>query len=136
MSGRTPTDRQLLGRLGEDAAARLYMRAGYRVVGRNLHESRNEIDLILENDTSLVFVEVKTRTQTPGARARFGRPACAVDAGKRRRTVLAAEAYLRAHPTDRQPRIDVVEVYVGKAPDGTPTVLSVLPFRNAFGAGE
>ena len=59
-----------------------------------------------------------------------------MDAGKRKRTVLAAEAYLREHPTDRQPRIDVVEVYVGKAPDGTPTVLSVLPFRNAFGAGK
>lgn len=124
-----------LGRLGEDAAAGIYLRAGYRIVERNRHESHNEIDLIAENAHELVFVEVKTRTQSPGTCSRYGRPARAVDAGKRRRTVLAAEAYLRDHPTDKQPRIDVVEVYVGKAPDGTPTVLSVLPFRNAFGAG-
>ena len=117
MSDKGMTERQALGRMGEDAAARLYTDAGYRVIERNRHESHNEIDLILENATSLVFVEVKTRTQSPGTRPRFGRPASAVDAGK-------------------QPRIDVVEVYVGKAPDGTPTVLSVLPFRNAFGAGK
>ncbi len=129
-------DRQALGKLGEEAAAQLYIKAGYRVVERNRHESHNEIDLIAENDTSLVFVEVKTRTQHPGVRSRFGRPALAVDAGKRHRTVLAAESYLRTHPTDRQPRIDVVEVYIGKSPDGTPTILSVLSFRNAFGAGE
>ena len=95
------TERQALGRMGEDAAARLYTDAGYRVIERNRHESHNEIDLILENATSLVFVEVKTRTQSPGTRPRFGRPASAVDAGKRKRTVLAAEAYLREHPTDR-----------------------------------
>ena len=93
------TERQALGRMGEDAAARLYTDAGYRVIERNRHESHNEIDLILENATSLVFVEVKTRTQSPGTRPRFGRPASAVDAGKRKRTVLAAEAYLREHPT-------------------------------------
>ena len=93
MSDKGMTERQALGRMGEDAAARLYTDAGYRVIERNRHESHNEIDLILENATSLVFVEVKTRTQSPGTRPRFGRPASAVNAGKRKRTVLAAEAY-------------------------------------------
>lgn len=127
--------RMARGRLGEDAAAALYERAGYTVTARNHRESHNEIDLIAENRHSIVFIEVKTRTQKPGAISRYGRPARAVDAGKRQRTVLAAEAYLRAHPTDKQPRIDVVEVYLEKRADGSIAVLEVVPYRNAFGAG-
>lgn len=127
--------RMVRGRLGEDAAAALYERAGYSVTARNHRESHNEIDLIAENRHSIVFIEVKTRTQSPGAISRYGRPARAVDAGKRQRTVLAAEAYLRAHPTDKQPRIDVVEVYLEKRTDGSIAVLEVVPYRNAFGAG-
>lgn len=127
--------RLTLGRLGEDAAVALYERAGYAVVARNWREGHHELDLIVENERGIVFIEVKARTQRPGDRTRYGRPAQAVDAGKRQRTVLAAEAYLRAHPTKKHPRIDVVEVYLGKAPDGQPTVLEVVPYRNAFGAG-
>lgn len=129
-------NRLTLGRLGEDAAAALYERAGYTISARNHRESHNEIDLIAEDQHSIVFIEVKTRTQKPGIRTRYGRPARAVDAGKRQRTVLAAEAYLRAHPTDKHPRIDVVEVYLGRTPDGSPTILEVVPYRNAFGAGQ
>ena len=52
------THRQLIGRVGEDAVARRYAEMGFSVVARNLHLSRNEIDLILQNETHLVFVEV------------------------------------------------------------------------------
>lgn len=128
------TDRQRLGRLGEDAVVRRYADMGFAVEARNLHLSHNEIDLILKSDTHLVFVEVKTRHAVPGARSRFGRPADAVNKAKRTRTVEAAKAYLREHPTPLQPRIDVAEVYVSRRADGTDEVTEVLIFRNAFGA--
>ena len=128
------TDRQLLGRLGEDAVVRRYADMGFTVEARNLHLSHNEIDLILKSDTHLVFVEVKTRHAVLGARSRFGRPADAVNKAKRTRTVEAAKAYLREHPTPLQPRIDVAEVYVSRRADGTDEVTEVLIFRNAFGA--
>ncbi|MBQ3506922.1 MAG: YraN family protein [Clostridia bacterium] len=128
------TDRQRLGRLGEDAVVRRYADMGFAVEARNLHLSHNEIDLILKSDTHLVFVEVKTRHAVPGARSRFGRPADAVNKVKRTRTVEAAKAYLREHPTPLQPRIDVAEVYVSRRVDGTDEVTEVLIFRNAFGA--
>ena len=128
------TDRQLLGRLGEDAVTRRYADMGFSVVARNLHMSHNEIDLILQIDTHLVFVEVKTRHAVQGARSRFGRPASAVNHAKRARTVEAAKAYLRDHPTSLQPRIDVAEVYVSRRRDGTDEVTAVLLFPNAFGA--
>lgn len=128
------TDRQRLGRLGEDAVVRRYADMGFAVEARNLHLSHNEIDLILKSDTHLVFIEVKTRHAVPGARSRFGRPADAVNKAKRTRTVEAAKAYLREHPTPLQPRIDVAEVYVSRRADGTDEVTEVLIFRNAFGA--
>ncbi len=128
-----PSTRRI-GDVGEEAAAEWYRAHGYTVTARNVREAHNEIDLICEDGTGLAFVEVKTRTQRPDVRSPFGRPADAVDAGKRRRTVLAAEAWLRAHPTDKQPRIDIAEVYLKKNDDGTHTVTSVRVFRNAVQA--
>ena len=128
------TDRQRLGRLGEDAVMSRYAHAGFSMVGRNVRQFPNEIDLILQNDTHLVFVEVKTRHAVPGTRSRYGRPADAVNKAKRARVVEAAQAYLREHPTRLQPRIDVAEVYVTRRIDGTDEITKVLIFPNAFGA--
>ena len=125
-------DKLAVGHLGEDAATEYYEKQGYRVAGRNLRFSHRELDLVVENDTSLVFVEVKTRKQTLGEVSPFGRPARAVGREKKRNTVLAAEAYLRAHPTPKQPRIDVVEVYISYR-GNTPVVEDVVCIRNAFG---
>lgn len=125
-------DKLTVGRLGEDAAAAYYEQQGYTVIGKNLRFSHRELDLVLENEVSLVFVEVKTRRQTYGEPSPFGRPAMAVGREKKRNTVLAAEAYLRAHPTRKQPRIDVVEVYIAYR-GNTPVVQDVVCIRNAFG---
>ncbi len=129
-----PTDRQIYGKLGEDAAAAYYVSHGYTVVARNLHVAHNELDLIVENETHLVFVEVKSRHQAYGEESRFGRPASAVTRDKRMRTVNAAKGYLREHHTYKQPRIDIVEVYLRRNADGTHAVEQVVPFHNAFGA--
>lgn len=128
------TAQQTAGKLGEDAAAAYYKSQGYTVVARNVHISHNEIDLIVEDEYGIAFVEVKARRQIYGVRTPYGRPAIAVNAAKRARTVQAVTEYLRRHPTTKQPRIDVVEVYLAKRFDGTLTVTKVVPFRNAFGA--
>ena len=125
-------DKLTVGHLGEAAAAAYYEKQGYCVVGQNLRFSHRELDLVVENDVSLVFVEVKTRKQTIGEISPFGRPARAVGREKQRNTVLAAEAYLRIHPTTKQPRIDVVEVYISYR-GNTPVVEDVVCIRNAFG---
>lgn len=124
--------RQLVGRVGEDETARRYAALGFWVVARNLHVSHNEIDLILENETHLVFVEVKTRYAVPGERSRYGRPAAAIDKAKRDRMRKAALDYLKEHPTEKQPRIDVSEVYLGKGADGSVSVLDVKLFPAAY----
>lgn len=125
---------QRLGRMGEEAVMVRYIRAGFTLIGRNVRQYPNEIDLILSNDTHLVFVEVKCRHAVPGVRSRYGRPADAVNQTKRAHVIEAAKAYLRAHPTTLQPRIDVAEVYVSRRVDGTEEVTKVHIFPNAFGA--
>ena len=86
------------GRPGEDAA-RLYLEnKGFSFVAAN-----DEIDLLMRDGRTLVFVEVKLRTAGGG---RF-----AVDAAKQRRISRAAVSYLQTHGGFEQPvRFDVVEI--------------------------
>lgn len=49
------------GRLGEEYAARLLEREGYRILSRNFHTRYGEIDLIAQKGEILAFIEVKTR---------------------------------------------------------------------------
>ena len=126
------TDRQRLGRLGEDAVMSRYARSGFTLVDRNVRQFPNEIDLILQNDVNLVFVEVKTRHATPGAPSRYGRPAAAIDKSKRERMRKAAEDYLREHPTELQPRIDVAEVYLRKNPTAEDEIIEIKLFPAAY----
>ena len=126
------TRRQRIGRVGEDAVAARYAEIGFSVVARNLRMGHNEIDLILQSDTYLAFVEVKTRHAVPNSPSRYGRPAAAIDKSKRERMRKAAEDYLRAHPTTLQPRIDVAEVYLQKRADGTDEILEIKLFPAAY----
>ena len=127
-------EKQLLGQMGEDAVALHYAEMGFTVLARNLHISHNEIDLILQSSTHLAFVEVKTRHSLPGVRNKYGRPADAVNKAKRAHFVQAAKDYLRDHPTNLQPRLDIAEVYVTRLADGTHQITSIRVFPNAFGA--
>ena len=126
------TTRQRIGRIGEDAVAVKYAAIGFSVVARNVRVGKNEIDLILRSETHLVFVEVKTRHATPGAPSRYGRPAAAIDKSKRERMRKAAEDYLREHPTELQPRIDVAEVYLRKNPAAEDEIIEIKLFPAAY----
>ncbi len=130
------TEKQLLGRLGEDIAADHLEKNGYKIVARNLHLSKNELDIIAEDDDYIVFVEVKTRSCLYPESGDFGIPSRAVDSKKRGNTVKAARDYLYSYYGGKQPRIDVIEVYIleSQSEFKTPTVLKVNHIRNAFDA--
>lgn len=123
-------DRRMLGRIGEDAAAVYLSGHGYHIIGKNIFVGHAEIDLLLENDTYLVFAEVKTRRQIPDIRSAYGSPASAVDAKKQAVLLRAAEQYLIENNIAKIPRIDVVEVYVSPIAD-TFTVTDIRHFENA-----
>ena len=53
---------KVVGTWGETYACNYLQIAGYKLLGRNYHSRYGEIDLIMYKDQTLVFVEVKTRT--------------------------------------------------------------------------
>ena len=102
-----PDARQLLGAEGERAAEKFLRRQRYTIVQRNYRCRSGEVDLIALDRSTVVFLEVKTRTQ-PG----FGSPFEAVDARKQRQIQRAAQQYLTENRLqDRDARFDVVGVW-------------------------
>ena len=110
MSGQ---ESRLLGRWGEDRAADYLRGKGFHIVAANWKCRFGELDLIAADNTYLCFVEVKLRKS-----AAYGSAGDFVDRRKQSRLRAAAELYLAKHPTDLQPRFDVIEIY---APQGTDT---------------
>ena len=108
-----PNDRKTLGDFGEDAACSYLKKKRYRIESRNFSCRRGEIDIIARKGEYLVFVEVKLRRN-----ADFGEAKEFVTQTKQRRVIAAAEYWLMKHPTELQPRFDVIEIY---APEGLQT---------------
>jgi putative endonuclease len=57
----TTDARHTAGRQGEDLAARHFERLGFDVLARNHRTRYGELDLVVYDGRTLVFVEVKTR---------------------------------------------------------------------------
>jgi putative endonuclease len=95
-----------LGRRGERLACIALRRLGLDVLTTNYRTAQGEVDIVARQDTTLCFVEVKTRHRRGSTR-----PAEAVGREKRRRIVRAARQYL--HEIGRPAvlyRYDIIEV--------------------------
>ena len=118
-------DRSGRGLWGEEQAARYLESQGYQVTASRYRCREGELDLVAEGKGYLCFVEVKLRKDHHLAQAReFVTPA------KQRKVRIAAQYYLLDHPTQLQPRFDVIEVY---APQGRDTAQpEICHWENAF----
>lgn len=102
-----PDTRKALGTEGEKAAEKFLRLQRYTIVERNYRCPLGEVDLVALDGETVVFVEVKTRTQ-PG----FGSPFDAVDRRKQGQIVRAAKYFIAEHKLhDREARFDVVGVW-------------------------
>ncbi len=103
------TSTKRIGDAAEDDALQYLQAQGLRLVMRNYRtpgRGGGEIDLIMQDqDTTLVFVEVRKRKST-----RHGGAAASVGRVKQRRIVFAAQFYLLKLRTLPPCRFDVVEV--------------------------
>jgi len=98
--------RKILGRAGEDLAAKHLAGRGYTILERNYTAPYGEIDLVALDRGTVVFVEVKTRTGNT-----YGAPELAVDRRKQERMVKAALGYLKHKKLYQMPcRFDVVAI--------------------------
>jgi putative endonuclease len=100
------TDRQTLGKQGEDRACQELADLGYAVLARRHRTRFGEIDIVCERGGVLTFVEVKTRRS-----GRFGLAAEAIPAWKRRRIGAMALDYLAwTDRLDRPCRFAVIAI--------------------------
>jgi len=93
------------GKLAESAACDYLQAQGLTLVERNYRCRGGEIDLIMKDGDSMVFIEVRYR-----ASSRFGDGAESVDRNKQKRLIGTAAHYLQSHPqaANRPARFDVV----------------------------
>ena len=101
---------KLLGAWGEALAAEYLRKKHYKLIASGYRSRFGEIDLIVKNRKTLVFVEVKLRKSDAYAKARDY-----VDKRKQDKLRLTASLYLSENPSDLPARFDVIEIY---APEG------------------
>jgi putative endonuclease len=94
-----------LGKQGEELAVAFLRKKGLRILERNYKTPLGEIDIIAEAAGTVVFVEVKTRTDTS-----FGLPFEAVDARKQEKLRKVALLFLKRLRRDAPSRFDVVSI--------------------------
>jgi putative endonuclease len=115
-------DPGICGKDAETRALHYLQTRGLRCIARNYRCRGGEIDLIMQDKDSLVFVEVRYRRQTG-----FGSAAESVDRRKQSKLVTCARHYLQGSPdAASQPcRFDVVTL---SGPDA-----AIVWIQNAFG---
>ena len=96
--------RRTLGQKGEERALRYLKRRGYRHLESNFAVRGGEIDLIVQQGRTIVFVEVKTRETDAYASGE-----AAVNSTKRKKIEKAARHFIRAYKLHDSPcRFDIM----------------------------
>jgi putative endonuclease len=97
---------QVFGRSAEDLAEQMLRKKGYRILERNLRIAGGELDLIADDQGTLVFIEVKARRGN-----QFGGAPYAITTRKKQQVIKLALCYLSQHGlTNKQCRFDVILV--------------------------
>jgi putative endonuclease len=124
----TPESTTDLGRAAEGQACRHLEAQGLRLLERNYRCRAGEIDLVMLDGTTLVLVEVRSRTS-----ADFGGAASSVGPRKQRRVIRAARHLMLVRREYRRlaARFDVVAIDPGGA-DGAQRLTWI---RDAFRVG-
>jgi putative endonuclease len=112
------------GRWAEKTAERWLKSRGLTLIQRNYRCRYGELDLIMQDRTTLVVVEVRAR-----AAAEFLPPALSIDHRKQSKIIRATECFLQRYPryADNAVRFDVIAL-TGE------TVNSIEWMRSAFTA--
>lgn len=96
-----------LGIKGEIIAREYLKNNNYSILHQNYRFGRKEIDIIVEKDGLLIFVEVKTRRSHD-----FGFPEEAVSEEKIANIKEVAEDFLWEHPEYEEIRFDIISITI------------------------
>jgi len=96
---------QDLGAKGEELALDYLLNEGYELKYKNWRYGKDEIDIIMEIEDFIVFVEVKTRST-----AFFGQPYEFVGRSKQKFMIRAANAYVDKYQQNKEIRFDIISI--------------------------
>ncbi len=95
------------GKAGEREAAQFLQREGFTIREKNFRTKKGEIDLIVEKEGELSFVEVKAWS-SPG----YESLEKSVDTKKQNRIIYASKVYLMGVATDRYPLMHYDVIFI------------------------
>lgn len=99
-----------LGKKGEEIAAGLLEKNGYKILYRNYKTKLGEIDIVACDKDTVCFIEVKTRHSD-----KFGLPSEAVSPAKKRQLSKAALTFLKEkNLMDKSARFDIISIIYSK----------------------
>lgn len=99
------TDNKKKGDWGERVAAAYLESKGFKILEKQWHYARFEIDLIAQKKNAIAFVEVKTRFSRD-----YGEPWEAVKVTKQKKICKSADYYLKQFNIDFEPRFDIISI--------------------------
>ena len=114
---------QLRGNIAENAALHYLQKKRLILVTRNFRCKLGEIDLIMQDTATLVFIEVRCRNH-----AQYGNGADSITIAKQQKILRAASLYLLQKQRHSTPecRFDVVSV------SGLPPAAKITWIKSAF----
>ena len=118
------TYQKKIGDLGEKYAADYLQTQGFKILDQSFYTRFGELDLVAQDATGLVFVEVKTRKSVS-----FGQPEESVTPEKLEKIVNAGLLWLQGHPEVGDDwRIDVIALRL----DEQDRIADLQHFKNVY----
>ncbi|MFA5524456.1 MAG: YraN family protein [Tissierellales bacterium] len=107
----TMNNTRTIGNIGERIALNFLLKNGYKILERNFRVKFGEIDIIALIDHTIVFIEVKSRSNN-----KYGFPYESVNYKKQQKIIRVAQNYIKIkNIKECQYRFDIIEVYLNSS---------------------
>ena len=103
-------DKRVIGKYGERLACEFLKKKGYKIIDNNYRTRVGEIDIIARDRESLVFIEVKTRTDIEA-----GYPEQNITSAKLQNFKAASQIYILDNNITLPFHLDVISVDLSKS---------------------
>jgi putative endonuclease len=99
-----------IGKIGEEIAVQYLAKNGYIILEKNFKVAFGEIDIIVEKNNCICFVEVKSRKSE-----KYGLPEEAITQFKKNKIIKVAQLYIKKkHIRNKLFRFDVISINLDK----------------------